>query len=801
MRPLSPKGPGLRLRVAVLSLLAGAALAACGEADESQTYRGARQALTDTDVGQALRAGDSTTASFGTSDPAGYRVLTTAAAQFPTEGNSYLVISSGCTSLTFPPTDSGGANCVLGGLQSPNGQDMVQAIVDSSIPPGAQCWLVDWKFLSEESTGLSTYPFNDAFLMEVGSSDINIAGTAVSSPNNVAYDASGKGISVNMAGSIRMTASKAQGTSYNRATDRLTTRAPIPQGASTLRLIFTVMDQGDSSVDSAAFIDNIRFDGGPCSAPETQPAPQNSPPSLTVQAPSVTVDEGAMASLSGTYSDANVGDVVTLTASVGSITQTAGGAWTWSFDAQDGPVQNQLITVTANDGKGGTATRSFSLNILNAAPQAFIDAPGSGSEGVVIHLSGSSTDPSPVDTAAGTTLSWAVTKDGIPYTAGTGASLSVVPEDSGTYEAVLTAQDKDGATGSKSTTIVISNTAPTAVLTSSASSLNEGASVTVGFSDAFDPSAADTAAGLRYAFACEGVLGPVAYETSGTNASTVCTFADNGTYTIHARVMDKDDGFTDATATVVVNNVAPAITRVSTPSAALRVGTAAQVNAVFTDPGMQDTHVCTFFWDDGTTDTVVASARGGSGACTAARTYTGAGVYSVVVSVMDKDGGAAVASSELVVVYDPDGGSVTGGGWILSPAGASVAEPSATGRANFSFVSRYQEGADVPTGQTEFLFTAGDVNFHSEAYEWLVVAGARAQYKGTGRINNAGEYGFLLTAVDGQVNGGHGADLLRLKIWNKETGATVYDNRLGQSDDPDAMQPQALGGGSIVIHQ
>jgi hypothetical protein len=35
-----------------------------------------------------------------------------------------------------------------------------------------------------------------------------------------------------------------------------------------------------------------------------------------------------------------------------------------------------------------------------------------------------------------------------------------------------------------------------------------------------------------------------------------------------------------------------------------------------------------------------------------------------------------------------------------------------------------------------------------------VVAGARAQFKGSGRINNAGDYGFLLTAIDGQRPGG-----------------------------------------------
>jgi hypothetical protein len=34
-----------------------------------------------------------------------------------------------------------------------------------------------------------------------------------------------------------------------------------------------------------------------------------------------------------------------------------------------------------------------------------------------------------------------------------------------------------------------------------------------------------------------------------------------------------------------------------------------------------------------------------------------------------------------------------------------------------------------------------DLDFHSGAYEWLVVAGAKAQYKGSGTIYGSGNYG------------------------------------------------------------
>ena len=144
-------------------------------------------------------------------------------------------------------------------------------------------------------------------------------------------------------------------------------------------------------------------------------------------------------------------------------------------------------------------------------------------------------------------------------------------------------------------------------------------------------------------------------------------------------------------------------------------------------------------------------------------------------------------STSIVVVYDPNGGFVTGGGWIDSPAGAYVADPSLAGKATFGFVAKYQKGASVPVGNTQFQFKAGDLNFHSASYEWLVVAGTKAQFKGVGTINGAGEYSFMLTARDGNP------DTFRIKIWyNDTTGEQiVYDNGTDQ----------AIGSGSIVVHK
>lgn len=107
-------------------------------------------------------------------------------------------------------------------------------------------------------------------------------------------------------------------------------------------------------------------------------------------------------------------------------------------------------------------------------------------------------------------------------------------------------------------------------------------------------------------------------------------------------------------------------------------------------------------------------------------------------------------------------------------------------------------GANVPTGSTELNCSAGAFNFRSTRYDWLVVAGARAQYKGGGTVNGEGDYGFPLTAIDGQMSGGGGTDRFRLKVWDKTSGGIVYDNQIGANDSADPST--ALSGGSIVSH-
>ncbi len=203
-----------------------------------------------------------------------------------------------------------------------------------------------------------------------------------------------------------------------------------------------------------------------------------------------------------------------------------------------------------------------------------------------------------------------------------------------------------------------------------------------------------------------------------------------------------------------------------------------------------------------------------SSAFPATHTFTMAGVYTINVKVCDSAAptrGCGV-QSVWIVIYDPNGGFITGGGWLnvdsQSYCDPTVCGTTQTGRANFGFNSQYKKGATVPTGETEFNFTDGKMDFHSTVYSWLVVSGYKAQYKGTGTINGSGSYDFTLTAYDGDLmNPSSGPDKLRIRITNHANGNVVFDNRYkdaGNNFEPtdmDSADPETIAGGSIVIHK
>lgn len=248
---------------------------------------------------------------------------------------------------------------------------------------------------------------------------------------------------------------------------------------------------------------------------------------------------------------------------------------------------------------------------------------------------------------------------------------------------------------------------------------------------------------------------------------------------------------------VSATNVAPTIDAL-TPSTTEPVNFHDQpvgLTVGFSDPDCLDPLSVTLEWGDGLVETIDPAVS----PVTLAHAFGTAGVYAVTVTVSDSHGGVSVRPYEYIVVYDPEEGFVTGGGWIDSPEGAchlAECDTTTAGKANFGFVSRYRKGASIPSGNTEFNFSAASLNFHSDSYRWLVInqSDQRAQYKGEGQINhgsapNGEPYHFMLWATDDP-----GGDAFRIKIWYELTDGSeilAYDNGV---DTP-------LGGGNIRIHR
>jgi PKD repeat protein len=269
-------------------------------------------------------------------------------------------------------------------------------------------------------------------------------------------------------------------------------------------------------------------------------------------------------------------------------------------------------------------------------------------------------------------------------------------------------------------------------------------------------------------------------------------YCDNGINTVLVTVFNGNEEWGSDSVVVTVNNVAPTIISLSgPPTDPALLGTPINLDGVFSDPGCLDTHEATIDWGDG--QTTSSSIPLGIYLISGIHTYASAGVYQITLTVTDKDGGSdTMTLSYYVVIYDNTAGKkVTGGGWIIAPAGSYPADPNMSGRCNFGFVSKLKKGDSIPTGNTEFQFHPADLNFHSHTYEWLVVAGSIAMYKGTGTINGEGNYGFIVTVVDSQISGGGGVDTFRIKIWDKNNGdLIVFDS--GSIE---------LSGGQITIHK
>lgn len=565
------------------------------------------------------------------------------------------------------------------------------------------------------------------------------------------------------------------------------TVTPVAQGTAAISLTQTANNTGGTfNLAPATFTVNV-----------TAATPTNTAPTANVGGP-YSVDEGSPITLNLSGSDPDVGDVLQYSWNLGDGTTGSGttppSSHTYVDNAASGTTYTISLTVT--DSKGASDTKLTTVAVANVVPtvNAGPDVANVNKK-VAYTLGGASFSDPGADSPWAYVVDWG---DGTANTTGTASTVGALSgithsyATSGAYTVTVTVTDKDGASGSDTKLVTVINRAPVITSMGGPYATPENGSVTFA-ANVSDPDGDD----LTYAWN----FGDGGTSTAASPSHQYKDDDADDSYTATLIVTDVENASSSqSSVAVTVTNVNPVISGIVVPTAPIPAGQEVTVAATYTDVGTLDTHSGTIIWDidalSGSTFATPTAATSVSGGTATFKRVLPAGVYTVKVTLLDDDGGTAVSTAtSYIVVFDATGGFVTGGGWIDSPEGALTGS-TAVGKANFGFNAKYQRGASVPTGNTEFQFHAGALDFKSTSFEWLVVAGARAQFKGVGRIKGqVGEFQFLLTAVDAAIAGGGTADKFRIKI----TGATgvVYDNGLGANDDSDSGS--ALKGGNISI--
>ena len=298
--------------------------------------------------------------------------------------------------------------------------------------------------------------------------------------------------------------------------------------------------------------------------------------------------------------------------------------FTYAFDCGDGNGYNDFAVVASRacptsdsslrivfgsirDKDGATVEKTATVSINNVAPIGVFSGPSTTPEGTSVTLGFTGQfDPSGRDAAA---LRYAFDCEGGSLAGATYATSGTIPQVTCTYDDgpsahVVSAMilDSDGGFSQYTTPVIVTNVAPTAVLSATATGGvrddddrddgeghgpgrgiddahadhhhcrhgshhdcqqrdhdhgrgcqgSAGRPVVVSFSSPADPSIADTRAGFHYAFSCTGAALTATYATASLSATTTCTYPQNGTYTVTGRIYDQNGGFTEYTVPVTV---------------------------------------------------------------------------------------------------------------------------------------------------------------------------------------------------------------------------------------------------------
>jgi subtilisin family serine protease len=187
----------------------------------------------------------------------------------------------------------------------------------------------------------------------------------------------------------------------------------------------------------------------------------NQVPAVAATNATVTVNEGATAANTGTFSDPD-GDAVTLAASVGTVTPGS-GTWSWSFATTDGPSQSATVTITASDVLAGSSTTTFALVVNNVAPTVSVGADATVVSGQSFGVAGTFSDPGVNDSPWSWAIDWGFGANSTGSTSSQAGTITASRQfcAAGSYTVRLSVTDKDNGTGTDDLTLTVTHVAVT----------------------------------------------------------------------------------------------------------------------------------------------------------------------------------------------------------------------------------------------------------------------------------------------------------------------------------------------------
>jgi hypothetical protein len=177
---------------------------------------------------------------------------------FPTEGNTFAILSTGLAASAEWPNNEENLSFILDGLDNSQGEDLVQLALQLRVPEGMNCAAFDFAFYSEEFPEFVGSRFNDTFTAELGGTNLIISGTEVTAPLNFAFDTEGNPISINTVFGV----TSHTGSTYDSVTPLLRAHTQVNPGAVTT-IVFSIQDLGDPIYDSAVFLDHFTWSDDP----------------------------------------------------------------------------------------------------------------------------------------------------------------------------------------------------------------------------------------------------------------------------------------------------------------------------------------------------------------------------------------------------------------------------------------------------------------------------------------------------------------------------------------------------------